>query len=48
MSGVPRVSGGKDLHIIMMYKVWGTQRKEPLILPLELHRAGNIDLGLEG
>lgn len=48
MSPVPRECGGKGLHMIVICRVWGTQRKEPLVPPLELARAGNIELSLEG
>lgn len=34
--------------MIVICRVWGTQRKEPLVPPLELARAGNIELSLEG
>lgn len=38
----------KDPRVVVRYEVLEIQRKEPLTLPLELHRAGNIQLGLEG
>lgn len=39
---------GKYPHVIVRYAVLEIQRKEQLTLPLELHRAGSVQLGLEG
>lgn len=48
MSPAPRECGGEGLHMIVMCRAWGAQRTEPLVPPLELARAGNIELSLEG